>query len=58
MSWDQLLSIMKTNADRDFQGEDIEAKVCPNDGEPLSVGAHGVWYCKYDGYRPGDQPST
>ncbi len=25
---------------------------CPNDGEPLSVGAHGERFCKFDGWMP------
>lgn len=25
---------------------------CPNDGEPLSFGAHGERFCKYDGWMP------
>lgn len=29
---------------------------CPNDGEPLSLGAHGERFCKYDGWMPPDQP--
>lgn len=52
MSWFQLLDIIKQAKDPQQRGDDIEAGVCPNDGEPLSVGPRGELFCKFDGFRP------
>lgn len=53
MSWYQLLDIYAEARDPSQRGDEIEAQVCPNDGEPLREGPNGELYCPYDGYRPG-----
>lgn len=50
--WYDLIAIYKEGADQVLSGRDIEATVCPNDGEPLLTGPDGNLYCPYDGYRP------
>lgn len=52
MSWYQYLDIIRESRDLVASGRDIEAAVCPNDGELLSTGPHGELFCKFDGYRP------
>ena len=51
--WYGLLGIYQEAADIILSGADIEAQVCPNDGEPLRTGPDGALYCPFDGYRPG-----
>ena len=52
MSADQLLSILK--ADAELQREDLnrEPQSCPNDGTPYRTGPNGELFCPFDGYRP------
>jgi len=54
-SWWQLLGILdqarvmrRQDATIGFGGH----LSCPNDGEPLSVAAGGVVYCRFDGWMP------
>lgn len=57
MSWWQLINIIRESRDLTASGRDIERYVCPNDGEMLTQGPNGEWRCRFDGYRPNDQPS-
>lgn len=52
MSWNQLRSIAQDAREQAAAGREIEALVCPNDGEPLTQGPNGDWRCRYDGYTP------
>lgn len=53
MSWWQYLNIVREGRDLAVSGRDIERWVCPNDGEPLTLGPNGMWRCRFDGYEPG-----
>lgn len=55
MSWYQLLSIYQESGDPSFRGDDIEAGVCANDGEPFRQGPDGKLYCPFDGATPESQ---
>lgn len=56
MSWDQLRSIYQDAREQAVAGREIEALVCPNDGEILTQGPNGTYRCKFDGYEPINQP--
>lgn len=55
MSYQQLLSILQTNAEEEadaLEQERTNPQACPNDGEPLRAGPDGRPYCPFDGWRP------
>lgn len=54
MSWEQLLSINAENAALIADFNDTPPIACPNDGEPLSVGANGRLYCPCGDWQEGD----
>lgn len=50
MSWDTLLSILKSNA-QDVQQQLLDPPIaCPNDGTPLESGPNGTLHCPFDGW--------
>jgi hypothetical protein len=50
VSWEQLLSILKTDAaEREFW-RNTPPVACPNDGTPLQEGPDGSLFCKHDGW--------
>jgi len=52
--WRALQGVL-TTIRQERQDEDARRPVaCPNDGEPLKVSIHGVVYCPYDGWTPGE----
>jgi hypothetical protein len=59
MSWEQLLSILRT---AQTEAEDNRARppeACPNDGEPLKTDpATGTLRCGFDGWEWDGQPVT
>lgn len=52
MSWEQLISIRREQAEVIASQLAAEPVACPNDGEPLTQGPDGDLFCKYDGWRP------
>lgn len=51
MSWYQLLSIYREGEQTQRELQAIGPWACPNDGEPLIMGAHGIRFCRYDGWQ-------
>jgi hypothetical protein len=49
--WYGLLSIIEEAKAMKREIEQRPPMACPNDGEPLLQGPHGVIYCRFDGYR-------
>lgn len=51
MSWEQLLSIYKQQAE-DVRDEATKVPTaCPNDGQPLQTGPNGELFCDFDGWQ-------
>jgi hypothetical protein len=52
VSWEQLLSVLKTDAqERQFWASQ-PPRSCPNDGTPLQEGPQpGVLFCTHDGWQ-------
>lgn len=48
--WYGWLETIHERNDPTMRGDDIEAMVCPNDGEPLQQGPNGQLHCPFDGY--------
>lgn len=51
MAWETLLSIRDEAAQYIRDERDNPPAACPNDGEPLQEGPHGVLFCRFDGYQ-------
>lgn len=51
MSWEQLLSIYREQAEELRAGRDDPPQSCPNDGEPLTSGPNGSLRCTFDGWQ-------
>ncbi len=50
MSWYELLSVYRENADYIREDRTKQPVDCPNDGEPLITDIHGRLRCRYDGW--------
>lgn len=51
MSWDQLLSILKSNTQDQGKLKNEPPTSCPNDGTPLLTGPDGILFCPFDGWK-------
>jgi hypothetical protein len=54
MSFEQLLSILKNNADEQQYWASQPPTACPNDGTPLKAGPPsqpGILFCPHDGWQ-------
>lgn len=58
MSWEQLISISKQNAQEVQSWHSQRRVACPNDGEPLSVGPDGQLFCPCGDWRESDSAAT
>lgn len=56
--WYGLMAIIQTSrAEREYYRNRTPV-ACPNDGEPLTGGPNGEWFCKYDGWTYDGSPET
>jgi hypothetical protein len=51
VSWEQLRSIVRQNAEDQAYWLAQPPRACPNDGTPLTGGPGGVLHCAHDGYQ-------
>ncbi len=51
MSWEQLLNILRENAEQRRLEQSRPPLACPWDGEPLQPAPDGGLFCKFDGWK-------
>jgi hypothetical protein len=49
--WYGLLDIIQTSREERRIWRETIPSACPNDGEPLTGGPNGEWFCKFDGWQ-------
>jgi hypothetical protein len=50
VSWEQLRSIVRQNAQEQAFNASQPPQSCPNDGTPLQGAPDGTLFCQHDGY--------
>lgn len=59
MSWEQLLSIIRTSREEAAENRARPPEACPNDGEPLRQDpVTGRLRCRFDGWEWDGEPVT
>jgi len=48
--WYGLLAILNANYEEWKEFRERIPVACPHDGEPLTSGPNGEWFCKFDGW--------
>jgi hypothetical protein len=48
--WYGLLSILQANEEERRYFRERVPVACPRDGEPLTAGPEGEWFCRFDGW--------
>jgi hypothetical protein len=51
MAWEQLLSILKADAQERAFWNAQPPRACPADGTPLETGPNGELFCRHDGFQ-------